>query len=79
MYVVGDCTTKGVFVRNSETIKKLSEHHGLELILQEERSLPENRRYLPPPSNNSAGNQLQARMRKEIIITMRKPAQRVCH
>lgn len=74
VYVIGDCTTKGIFVRNSEAIKKISEYHGLETVLQEERLLPENRRYLPPPENNGSGNQLQARMRKEIIMTMRKIA-----
>ena len=74
IYVIGDCTTKGVFVSNSRAIKYLSEYHGFELVNREERLLPENRRYLPPPTNNNAGSQLQSRMRKEIIITMRKIA-----
>ncbi len=73
-YVIGDCTTKGVFISNSKAIRYLSEQHGLDLIEREERLLPENRRYLPPPTNNNAGKQLQSRMRKEIILTMQKIA-----
>lgn len=74
IYVIGDCTTKGVFISNSKAIRYLSEHHGLDLVEREERLLPENRRYLPPPTNDNAGKQLQSRMRKEIILTMQKIA-----
>jgi len=73
-YVIGDCTTKGVFISNSKAIRYLSEQHGLDLIEREERLLPENRRYLPPPTNDNAGKQLQSRIRKEIILTMQKIA-----
>ena len=72
IYVIGDCTTKGVFISNSKSIIYLSEQHGLDLVEREERLLPENRRYLPPPTNDNAGKQLQSRMRKEIILTMQK-------
>ena len=72
IYVIGDSTIKGTFIKNSEAIKSLSEHHGLtfESIIQ--RTLPENRRYLPPPTNKNSGKQLQARMREEVILTMKK-------
>jgi SAM-dependent methyltransferase len=73
-YVIGDSTIKGTFIKNSEAIKSLSKHHGLKLDSIEERILPENRRYLPPPSNKGSGKQLQARMRKEVILTMKKTA-----
>jgi len=72
IYVIGDCTTKGVFISNSKSIIYLSEQHGLDLVEREERLLPENLRYLPPPTNDNAGKQLQSRMRKEIILTMQK-------
>ncbi len=72
IYVIGDCTTKGVFIRNSDAIRYLSEQHGLKLLEREERLLPENRRYLPPPTNANAGSQLQSRIRQEIILTMQK-------
>jgi hypothetical protein len=70
--IQADCTTKGVFISNSKAIRYLSKQHGLDLVEREERLLPENRRYLPPPTNDNAGKQLQSRMRKEIILTMQK-------
>ena len=72
VFVVGDSTLQGVFIKNSEGVKRLAEHYGLKVEGVEERALPENSRYLPPPSNNGAGSQLQRRMRKEVILTMRK-------
>jgi SAM-dependent methyltransferase len=72
IFVTGDSTLKGVFIKNSQVIKRLSEHHGLELATMEERDLPDKHRYLPPPSNTGAGKQLQVRMHKEVILTMRK-------
>ena len=74
VYVIGDSTVNGIFVSNSAAIRSLSEHYGLVLENTEERPLPENRRYLPPPTNNNAGSQFQSRMRKEIIMTMQKIA-----
>jgi DNA modification methylase len=70
--VVGDSTIKGIFISNSKVIESLSLHRGLVLTEIEKRSLPANRRYLPPPSNRDSGKQLQARMRKEIIMTLKK-------
>jgi hypothetical protein len=55
VFVVGDSTLQGVFIKNSEVVKKLAEHYWLNVEAVEERALPENRRYLPPPSNNGAG------------------------
>jgi hypothetical protein len=72
IFVTGDSTLKGVFIKNSQVIKMLSEHHGLELESVEERDLPDKHRYLPPPSNTGAGKQLQVRMHKEVILTMKK-------
>jgi len=72
IYVIGDSTIKGVFISNSNAIKRLSEYHGLSLETMEDRFLPEQCRYLPPPSNHKAGKQLQGRMRKEVILVMRK-------
>jgi len=72
IFVTGDSTLKGVFIKNSQLIKNLSEHYGLELETEEERDLPEKHRYLPPPSNISSGKQLRVRMHKEVILTMKK-------
>lgn len=66
--VVGDSTLKGTFVSNSNAVERLGARHGLRLTNRSHRPLPENRRYLPPPSANGSGAQLQARMREEVIL-----------
>ncbi len=69
VFVVGDSTIRGTFIQNSIAVHRLGEHNGLELVSREERPLPPNRRYLPPPSADGAGAQLQGRMRSEVILT----------
>jgi len=68
--VVGDCTMRGLFIRNSAAFIKLGERYGLIIDTVKARPLPANRRYLPPPSSSDAGQHLQGRMREEIVITM---------
>ena len=68
--VIGDCTMRGVFVKNSQMLRKLGQHHGLRTVSTKARELPANRRYLPPPSSYQAGLSLQGRMREEIVLTM---------
>jgi hypothetical protein len=70
--VVGDCTMRGVFVRNSEVLKCLGEQTGLLTRSRIARPLPANRRYLPPPSAEQAGKMLNGRMREEIVLTLQK-------
>lgn len=72
--VVGDTTRRGVFVRNSDALIHLGELHGLELVERAQRALPPNRRYLPPPSANDAGQPLDARLRNEVLLTFEKAA-----
>jgi len=68
--VIGDCTMRGVFVSNSKGFIKLAEEHGLEHRGIKARPLPDNRRYLPPPSSDRSGKRLQSRMREEIVLTL---------
>jgi DNA modification methylase len=68
--VVGDCAIRGTFVQNSVAIERLATASGLSLKARTVRDLPENRRYLPPPTHNDAGDQLQKRMRQEVILTL---------
>ena len=70
--VIGDCTMRGVFVRNSEMLKTLAKPYGLRSESVVARELPANRRYLPPPSSDHAGELLQGRMREEIVLTLVK-------
>ena len=49
VYVVGDSTVRGTFIRNSNIVASLAENRGLTLRSRQARVLPANRRYLPPP------------------------------
>lgn len=66
--VVGDSTIRDTFIKNSSLVKFLGKRHGLDILSTRHRPLPENRRYLPPPTSNSAGSQMQSRMREEVIV-----------
>ncbi len=71
--VVGDCNIRDVFIKNSKGIEVLGKDSGLQLQKTRRRPIPENRRYLPPPTISGAGKHLQKRMREEVILTFVKP------
>jgi SAM-dependent methyltransferase len=68
--VVGDCTMRGVYVRNSSALAYLGEHHGFEVARRRRRPLPPNRRYLPPPTSHGSGRMLQNRLRTEVLLDL---------
>lgn len=72
VYVVGDSTVRGTFIKNSEIVKSVAELSGLGLTAHRSRNLPANRRYLPPPTRASLLSALDTRMRREVILTFRK-------
>jgi hypothetical protein len=72
LLVIGDCTMKGIFVRNSSALAALGERHGLTVMRRRRRPLPPNRRYLPPPSARKSGAVLANRMRTEVLLEMVK-------
>jgi SAM-dependent methyltransferase len=74
VYVVGDSTVRGTFIRNSVVIAAIAQHHGLSLISRRARSLPANRRYLPPPGKTDSVTFMNGRMRREVVMTFRKQA-----
>lgn len=74
VYVVGDSTVRGTFVRNSEIVKAVAEQHGLVLHKRQSRALPANRRYLPPPKKGAASTSIEGRMRREVVLAFKKPA-----
>ncbi len=53
VYVVGDSTVRGTFVRNSAIVAAVAEEYGLKLHSRHSRALPDNRRYLPPHTMNA--------------------------
>lgn len=73
VYVVGDSTSKGTFIRNSEIVTAVAQEHGLSFVSRHSRTLPANRRYLPPPSEGASTATLDGRLRKEIVIVFNKP------
>lgn len=71
IYVVGDSTVRGTFIRNSQIVHSLAKRHGLSIVRRRSRRLRPNRRYLPPPLSTQK-NTLDIRMRREVIMEFRK-------
>jgi DNA modification methylase len=74
VYVVGDSTVRGTFVRNSAIIAAVAEEHGLTLNSRHSRALPANRRYMPPPKRGGSSASMDARMRREVVLVFDKLA-----
>jgi hypothetical protein len=74
VYVVGDSTVRGTFIRNSSIVQAVAEQHGLSLRSHHARTLPANRRYLPPPTQGGSTAAMDTRMRREIVLVFHKVA-----
>src|SRR6266853_865431 len=72
VYVVGDSTVRGTFVRNSAIVAAVAQIHGLSLSSRQSRSLPANRRYLPPPDKTGSDAAMSGRMRREVVMVFDK-------
>jgi hypothetical protein len=72
VYVVGENTLRGTYIRTAVIVSKLAELAGLSVTERRTRTLPANRRYMPPPSYGHIGGAIEARMRREIILTFSK-------
>jgi DNA modification methylase len=72
VYVIGENTLRGTYIRTSAIVARLAELSGLSLIERRMRALPANRRYMPPPSVGYAGGAIEARMRREIVLSFAK-------
>ena len=71
VYVVGENTIRGTFVRNAMIVDAVASAAGLRCTSRRSRELPPNRRYLPPPSKErevALGN----RLRREVVLTFQK-------
>ncbi len=68
IFVVGDSALHGVFIKNSDGLINLAVNHGFSLVSRVVRPIAENKRYLPPPNLQQTGEQLQRRMREEVIL-----------
>ncbi|HYT83101.1 MAG TPA: hypothetical protein VEK86_06605 [Gemmatimonadales bacterium] len=74
VYVVGENTIRGAFIRNSVIVSGVAELAGLALQQRHVRTLPRNRRYLPPPLAKERPLGLDARMGREVVLAFSKPA-----
>ncbi len=68
-FVMGNSCLHGVYIENSGALAQAGEILGLGAPNTQERELPSGSRYLPTPDSGS----LSKRMRKEVILTFRKP------
>jgi DNA modification methylase len=73
VYVVGDCRTRGTYIRNSTIVRAVAERNGLSFISRQSRQLPANRRYMPPPKQTVNSDMMDGRMRREIVMAFKKP------
>ncbi len=73
VFVVGESTVRGTYIRNSEIVRMVAETQGLFLQERRSRLLPANRRYLPPPKKGAASSSIEGRMRREIVLAFSKP------
>jgi hypothetical protein len=73
VFVIGENELKGTFIRNSKIIAKLALNAGLKLDGEKKRTLPPNRRYLPPPTKSRGA--IHARMRQEVVLEFSKRKQ----
>jgi SAM-dependent methyltransferase len=76
VYVVGDSTVRGTFIRNSSIVAAVAEERGLTLHSRQSRTLPANRRYLPPPKRIRSAAAMDGRMRREVVLVFDKPTPR---
>lgn len=70
VYVVGENTIRGTYIKTSTILLRLAELSGLSMKERQMRSLPANRRYMPPPAAGLGA--MNARMRREVVLTFSK-------
>lgn len=71
IFVVGNSTIRGVFIKNSDMLIRLADINGFSLASKNTRLIDPKHRYLPPPNTKRAGDKLQLRMREEVILEFR--------
>ena len=69
--VIGNSTIRGAHIDNASIVERGAKVHGLELEHRQERELPPQHRYLPPPKNGKSP--LGRRMRLEVVLRFCKP------
>jgi tRNA G10 N-methylase Trm11 len=70
-FVVGNSCINEIFVENSLIVRNSCEMAGLKLISDTEREIPQNKRYLPPPSYKNVSS-FKGRMKTESVLRFSK-------
>lgn len=70
-FVIGNTSQNGIYIANTTIAEESAKQFGLKLINIVEREIPENKRYLPPPTSNEKSS-LKNRMKTEAIMTFCK-------
>lgn len=70
--VVGNSTLRGNFIRNDSLVERALQHYGFSTERSTERTLPENKRYLPIRTAEPSSS-ITRRMRTETILHMVAP------
>lgn len=76
VYVVGENTIRGTYIRNASIVTMAASLSGLKLCDRRTRALPSDRRYLPPPSARRRSASLDARVRREVVLSFAKSSVR---
>lgn len=70
-FVVGNSCVRKIFVENSLIVRNSCKMAGLKLIGQRDREIPQNKRYLPPPTYANVSN-FEKRISTESIMVFSK-------
>lgn len=70
-FVVGNSCINEIFVENALIVRNSCKMAGLRLVSQKEREIPQNKRYLPPPSYDNVST-FKSRMRTESVMRFSK-------
>lgn len=70
-FVVGNSCINEIFVENALIVRNSCQMAGLRLVTQREREIPQNKRYLPPPSYDNVST-FKSRMRTESVMRFSK-------
>lgn len=70
-FVVGNSSLQNIYIENTRIVENSAKLNGFTLIQKTEREIPQNRRYLPPPTTENRSG-LDSRMRTETVMTFQK-------
>lgn len=70
-FVIGNTSQNGVYIENTSIASEAAKKFGLALVDVKKREIPQNRRYLPPPTAKELSS-FKNRMKTEAVMTFVK-------